>query len=313
MVIISSSISQSSYTGNDTGHCWISTNSDLIWSFLAPIYVITILNTGIIISSAIRIGTAKEGQHQMFMLRGFLVSSTVLTLVLGVPWFLPLIEKTTSQLFNDSDLATFFDWAFVCLNAPAGIVFLIIVAQRVKEVRENIAYYAANKVKFYYINPKHLSTVTSRHLGAMRVGTDINAGQPDTNRSGTPAELPTRPELPERPDSLFPKYSVIATTNPRDTVYNQPIYISIDEVKGSATANKTNGEIEGVMFQNIATIEQGDTQTEFPIEEPAVHDSPLEMPQHNPVDAPGTATLRSHTPSLQCDQLPQTENKSNSD
>ena len=283
MVIISSSVAQSAYTGNTTGHCWISTKEGLIWSFLGPIYFILFINTVILVTSAIRIATARKQKSQLIKLRGFLISATVLTPALGLPWLVSLAKIATAGVENhivQEIIDKFIDWVFICLNAPAGIIFLIIVANRFKEFRK------ANKNKNKQgistrltsvtsgvntlnrpkpipsgankyrkptsrattdSNPKRLIPVHSERIEIARFAPDENFKEIDNDKKEIPAGCPPRPNLPQCIINPFsPQSSVdqsMFVCEEVNLMHKNPTYISIEDLTRNASATNTTEEI----------------------------------------------------------------------
>ena len=140
-MIISVSIKQEAYTNDEAGYCWLSNKDGLIWAFLGPVFVVLILNTIILTSSAIRIGTARKNLDKLSQMRVALTSAFILTPILGMPWvvsFARILTVGIQHEFISRILETFIDWVFICLNAPAGIIFFIIVFKRFKEHRKSI-------------------------------------------------------------------------------------------------------------------------------------------------------------------------------
>ena len=140
-MIISVSIKQEAYTNNTAGHCWLSSADGLVWAFLVPVFVVLILNTIILTSSAIRIGTARKNLAKIKQVRVALISAFILTPVLGMPWVISFAKIITVGIQDALALRiidTFIDWVFVCLNAPAGVIFFIIVFKRFKEHRKSL-------------------------------------------------------------------------------------------------------------------------------------------------------------------------------
>ena len=141
LVIITVSIKQGAYSSHEAGYCWLSNEDGVIWAFLAPVFLVLILNTIILVSSAIRIGTARKNLDKMKQMRVALISAFILTPVLGMPWLVSFAKIITVGIENQLVLAIldrFIDWVFICLNAPAGVVFFIIILKRFLENRKSL-------------------------------------------------------------------------------------------------------------------------------------------------------------------------------
>ncbi|KAI6660984.1 Adhesion G-protein coupled receptor D1-like isoform X2 [Oopsacas minuta] len=141
LVIISVSIKQSAYSNHLAGYCWLSNEDGLIWAFLGPVFLVLILNAIILTTSAIRIGTARKNLDKVKQLRVALLSAFILTPVLGMPWIVSFAKIITVGIEDELALAIldrFIDWVFICLNAPAGVVFFIIIFKRFREHRQSL-------------------------------------------------------------------------------------------------------------------------------------------------------------------------------
>ena len=162
LVVLSVSIKQGAYSSHNAGYCWLSNEDGVIWAFLAPVFLVLILNTIILVSSAIRIGTARKNLDKMKQMRVALISAFILTPVLGMPWLVSFAKIITVGIENQSVLAIldrFIDWVFICLNAPAGVVFFIIILKRFLELRKS------HKAKTVPCSP---TTVSATHIGKFR-------------------------------------------------------------------------------------------------------------------------------------------------
>ena len=127
---------QADYVGNNTGRCWISSESGLIWSFLGPVFLILFINAIILISSAILICTAPKQLSVLKQFRGDVLSAIILTPVLGLPWIVSLTKFVTLSIHNISAyriIDTFSDPLFICLNAPPAIIFFFIILNQFRK------------------------------------------------------------------------------------------------------------------------------------------------------------------------------------
>ena len=140
-MIISVSIKQEGYVNATSGHCWLSNSDELVWAFLVPVFVVLILNIIILTASAIRIGTARKNLNKLSQMRVALVSAFILTPVLGMPWVISFAKIITVGIQDELTLQIlerFIEWVFICLNAPAGVIFFIIVFKRFWEHKKSI-------------------------------------------------------------------------------------------------------------------------------------------------------------------------------
>ena len=139
LVVLSVSIKQGAYSSHSASHCWLSNEDGVIWAFLGPVFLVLILNTIILVTSAIRIGTARKNLDKMKQMRVALISAFILTPVLGMPWLVSFAKIITVGIEDELTLAIldrFIDWVFICLNAPAGVVFFVIILKRFLELRK---------------------------------------------------------------------------------------------------------------------------------------------------------------------------------
>ena len=166
-MVLSVSIKQGAYSSHKAGYCWISNEDGVIWAFLGPVFLVLILNTIILVSSAIRIGTARKNLDKMKQMRVALLSAFILTPVLGMPWLVSFAKIITVGIEDDLALAIldrFIDWVFICLNAPAGVIFFIIVLKRFLELRKT------QKAKTVPCSP---TTVSASHFNKFKKGNSL--------------------------------------------------------------------------------------------------------------------------------------------
>ena len=282
-------------------------------------------------TSAIRIATARKQKSQLIKLRGFLISATVLTPVLGLPWLVSLAKIATAGVEDDivQHMDKFIDWVFICLNAPAGIIFLIIVANRVKEFRKtkkekkeamtpltsitsklNVLKRpkpipsGANK----YLKPTYKVTADSK---SNRL-TNHNSRETDNVEGEISAGCPRWPNPPQCIINLMsPQSSVdqsMFVCEEVNTLHKNPTLISIEDLTRNASATNTteeinvsgNGAKEGTIYQNLSAIEQGATLKECPIvsDDLAIPNPLFDPLEQIEVDVPVTAALRSSQTSL---------------
>ncbi|KAI6660980.1 Phosphatidylinositol phosphatase PTPRQ-like isoform X2 [Oopsacas minuta] len=324
IVIISSAVTQSAYTGNNTGHCWISTESGLIWSFLGPVYFILFVNCIILVCSAIRIATARKKQKHLLRLKSALYSAVILTPVLGLPWVVSLAKVATVGIEHETVQAIldrFVDWTFICLNAPCGIIFMIIIAIRVKEFRKSnkksistrqtsvqhtfntltipksnqAAAPLANKFKKTIKPPpirihveKPEATIFASNL--IVPTKDIDKDKLDIPVGCPPRPFPPKPAKPMPPQSSTLDYSTIKCED-FSNIHQNPTCVSIEDItKIFSSHHKTEAldldletyPMEENIYQNIATIEQGPEKPEK--YSTILHDLAIPNPLFVPLD-----------------------------
>ena len=260
---------QADYVGNNTGRCWISSESGLIWSFLGPVYLILFINAIILISSAIRIGTARKQLSALRKVHGFLISAIILTLVLGLPWIVSLAKFAALSIENITAyqiLDTFVDWVFICLISPAGVIFFFIILNRFKEFRKT-------SKKGNATHSQHISSITGNHTRSrdyalatqrykvprtQRANSEskgaitIHSEKPDPkdpdssiftrselidhDKNVIPDGKPLRPRKPQKPQPpLHPQEDDIFVYE--NNMAENPLYVPIDEISTAATGH----------------------------------------------------------------------------
>ena len=272
----------------------------------------------------------------MLKLRGFLISAIVLTPVLGLPWIVSFLKIATVGVENNTVqyiLDKFIDWVFICLNGPSGIIFMIIVASRVKEFRATkqkkeistrltsvtsgqhptkiprAVSSAADKYKRNHTgrvrtdsNSRQLIAVHSEQPDTARFASDIHSKEIDHDKMDIPAGCPQRPTLPRGYNTLTSQYSIETTTyvcEDANTVYKNTLCVSIEDLtKGKPT--EENDSIFENIYQNLSTIEQGSTQKERSdiLEDLAIPNPLFESAGLMEVDIPVTNALSSSKTSL---------------
>ena len=288
IVIISSAVTQDAYTGNNTGHCWISTGSGLIWSFLGPIYFVLIINTVILIASAIRIGTARKDMARIKKLKSVLYSAVILTPVLGLPWVVSLAKIITIGIEHQTVqdvLDRVVDWSFICLNAPCGLLFLLIVSYRFREFRKSnkkkpltrgtsipVSYNTIQKPKLvpsctanaYKKIPPTIFVHSEKPEDAIFASNLMNSpNKMDKDKLGIPVGNPPRPNLPTPTARLFPQSTLDEGIKCDNVIFQNPTFVSIEDLsKISNTTEDLHLELETCpmeenIYQNLATVEQG--------------------------------------------------------
>ena len=117
-------------------NCFLSL--EYLWSLLAPILVIIILNTIAYVVCIIRIimfSINKVASDISPNLKQALISGIILLPVLGVPWIVILLNFIIAQFTPDSPV---FVWVFLLLNGPVGVVFFAVYTLPNKAVQHTI-------------------------------------------------------------------------------------------------------------------------------------------------------------------------------
>ena len=315
IVLISSSVKQADYVGNNTGRCWISSESGLIWSFLGPVYLILFINAIILISSAIRIGTARKQLSALRKFRGVFLSAIILTPILGLPWIVSLAKFVTLHIHNITAyqvLDTFVDWVFICLNAPSGVIFFFIILNRFREFRKS-------SKKRHSSHSQHLTSVSGVNNYRTRDGVprtyrlprariplsrgtiSISSEKPDAkefasniitkseqidhDKNAIPDGKPLRPRLPKPQKPLPPKHSqeddIFTYEN---NMTENPLYVPIEDISKCTTANGYDNKaasVEENYNQNSGNVEQGSILTKNNLVEEGLA---IPNPLYNPIE-----------------------------
>ena len=114
---------------------------EYIWSLIGPILVIIVLSTiGYVIAivrmimiSMKRVGG--ENKLNSSMLKRALIAGVILLPVLGLPWIVILIDFIFAQYAITSVV---FEWVFLILNGPSGIIFLIVFTLMNRAVQQTL-------------------------------------------------------------------------------------------------------------------------------------------------------------------------------
>ena len=126
--IITVLVKQDKYVKTDQ-HCFLTHENGVIWAFIAPIMAIIFLNMIILIISVIRISTTKFGSEKLKekqIIKSALVSTLILTPLLGIPWIILLLN-----LFIENPIV---QWGFIIINGLMGIFFFFAITMRNPEV-----------------------------------------------------------------------------------------------------------------------------------------------------------------------------------
>ena len=119
----------SSYYVDETQHCFLSTEGGVIWSFIAPVLIILIINViflVIAISKIIYTKWSNQNNEHKDVVKDALITALVLTPVLGIPWLFLILNVAIQHVV--------LQFIFVFLNGLIGLVFFFVVVLRNKEV-----------------------------------------------------------------------------------------------------------------------------------------------------------------------------------
>ena len=140
IVVISIAVRHDSYLHSTADFCFLSYSNGLIWSFIGPILVLLCLNLIALIMACIKIvliaknGDKRRNVSNWEVAKQSVINSSFLFLVLGAPWILLPI----GLLVNSFTSTTVFEWIFIILNSPSGILFFILFTLRHDIVRERL-------------------------------------------------------------------------------------------------------------------------------------------------------------------------------
>ena len=128
-VIVTNTINGYTYVDTTT-QCFLTYEGGVIWSFIAPVVIILIINVVFLVIAIIKIIYSKlnntNNKHQV-VLKDALITALLLTPVLGIPWLF--------LIFNISIQHVVLEFIFIFLNSIIGLIFLFVVVLRNKEVR----------------------------------------------------------------------------------------------------------------------------------------------------------------------------------
>ena len=118
------------YYVDSSKHCFLAYEQGVIWAFIIPVFVLLLINVVILIITISKIIYSKWGninnQHKD-IIKDAMVTAMVLTPVLGIPWLILIL--------NVSIRSTVVEYFFIILNGLIGLVFLLVVVIRNKEVQ----------------------------------------------------------------------------------------------------------------------------------------------------------------------------------
>ena len=114
-----------------TQHCFLTYEDGIIWAFITPIITIILVNMVILVISVIRISTTKLGSEKLKekqVIKAALVSTLILTPLLGIPWIILLLN-----IFIVDPVV---QWGFIITNGLMGIFFFFAITIRNTEVKK---------------------------------------------------------------------------------------------------------------------------------------------------------------------------------
>ena len=127
-VIVANTVNNSTYV-DPTSHCFLTYEGGLIWSFIAPVMVILIINVVFLVIAIAKIVYSKlnnpNNEHKV-VLKDTLITALVLTPVLGIPWLCLILNISIQHVA--------LEFIFIFLNSLIGVIFLFVVVLRNKEV-----------------------------------------------------------------------------------------------------------------------------------------------------------------------------------
>ena len=140
-------------------HCFLNVIGGVIWAFIAPILTMILINTIFLIIAIIRIIQTKysaTNDNARKIVKDALITGLVLTPVLGLPWLI--------LIFNVAIQHSVLEWVFIIVNGLMGLVFLLVVVLRNKEVLEVFKKKEKFTVPNAQITPGH-NTSSSATMG----------------------------------------------------------------------------------------------------------------------------------------------------
>ena len=112
-------------------HCFLAHKDGITWAFIGPILFILLINIIILIISVIRVSTTKSGSERLQerqVIKNALISSLILTPILGIPWILLLLN-----IFITNPII---QWSFILTNGLMGVFYFFAVTMRNEEVKQ---------------------------------------------------------------------------------------------------------------------------------------------------------------------------------
>ena len=118
-----------SYYVDDTQHCFLSTEGGVIWSFIAPVFIILLINLIFLVIAIAKIIYTKwsnQNNEHKDVVRDALITALILTPILGIPWLILILNVAIQHVV--------LQFIFIFLNGSIGLVFFFVVVLRNKEV-----------------------------------------------------------------------------------------------------------------------------------------------------------------------------------
>ena len=117
-------------------YCWLSTENGTVWSFIGPSLTVVFINMVLLVVAVTRIMMGlRMKMRQMTRLkqaRTAAFASFILVPVLGIPWIVAVLNFFVS--------VSFFQWIFVILNTPQGIMFFLLYVLNNKDLLKKVFY-----------------------------------------------------------------------------------------------------------------------------------------------------------------------------
>ena len=115
-------------------YCWLSTENGVIWSFIGPALSLVFINLILLIISIVRILTGlKVKMRQMTRVKqakAAMIATFILVPLLGIPWIVAVLNFFVS--------VSLFQWIFVILNTPQGLMFFLLYVVNNRELTKKI-------------------------------------------------------------------------------------------------------------------------------------------------------------------------------
>ena len=118
------------YYVDSSQHCFLAYEQGVIWAFIIPVLVIILINVVFLIIAISKIIHNKWGNDNSphkDIIRDAMVTAMVLTPVLGIPWLILIL--------NIAIQSTVLEYLFIILNGFIGLIFLLVVVIRNREVQ----------------------------------------------------------------------------------------------------------------------------------------------------------------------------------
>ena len=138
-VTITNTVVNSTYVDTTT-HCFLTYEGGVIWSFIAPVVIILIINVIFLVIAIVKIIYSKlnnRNNELSVLLKDALITSLVLTPVLGIPWLVLILNVSIQHVV--------LEFVFIFCNSIIGLIFLFVVVLRNKEVNDLLCKRRNNK------------------------------------------------------------------------------------------------------------------------------------------------------------------------